>query len=116
MFKGNLKKLTLNNNFYRKVISTTDDMQLVLMSIPPNEEIGMEVHLETTQFIKVESGKGKAIIGQKIFYLKNGDGLVIPPKRKHNIINNGRSNLKLYTIYSPPEHPKDTKEKMKPTD
>ncbi len=89
-------------------------MQLVVMMIKPGEEIGMEKHLHTSQFIKVESGKAKAIIGDEKYYLKDGDAVIIPPKIYHNIINRGKSNLHLYTIYTPPEHPKKLKQKNKP--
>ena len=102
VFKDNIEKLTLNNNYYRKVIYTTPQMQLVLMSLPTNVEIGKEVHSYTTQFIRVESGKGVAYINKKRFNLHDGDSIVIPPGVSHNIIST--DDLKLYTIYSPPEH------------
>ena len=114
-YYGNIEKQTVKNNFYRKVIFTTKTMQLVLMSIPPGEEIGSERHKKTTQFIRVDSGKGRAVINNRTHRLSDGYALIIPPKQKHNIINTGRKPLKIYTIYSPPEHPKNKKEKRKPT-
>jgi mannose-6-phosphate isomerase-like protein (cupin superfamily) len=105
IYKKNIEKQTLNNNFYRKVIYTTPQQQLVLMSIPPGQEIGMEKHSKTTQFIRIESGKGIAKIADRKFLLKDGDAVIIPPNTLHNIISTGTQPLKLYTIYSPPEHP-----------
>lgn len=105
---GNIEKDTIINKFYRKVISTTKNLQLVLMSILPRQEIGKEKH-KKTQFIKVESGEGIAILGNKKYKLKKGYAIIIPPNKYHNIINNGKRSLKLYTIYSPPEHKKNTK-------
>lgn len=109
--KLNLEKDTKSNNFYRKVIETTPQIQLVLMSLEPGIEIGREKHTHTTQFIRVESGKGVAYIGNERFNLKDGDAVVIPPNVYHNI--KATTELKLYTIYSPPEHPKHKKEYTK---
>jgi mannose-6-phosphate isomerase-like protein (cupin superfamily) len=111
-FKKNIEKLTLNNNNYRKVLFTTKQQQLVLMSIKGHEEIGLEIHPKTTQFIRVESGRGKAIIGKEVYRLKDGDAIIIPSGVKHNIIAS-KDGLKLYTIYSPPHHPIGTIEKNK---
>jgi mannose-6-phosphate isomerase-like protein (cupin superfamily) len=88
-------------------------MQLVLMSIEEGQEIGREKHQYATQFIRVESGRAKAIVGKNIFILKDGDAIVVPPNTYHNIINTGKDPLKLYTIYSPPQHNKNTVEKNK---
>lgn len=112
-FRGNIEKLTRQNTYYRKVLHTTTNMQLVLMSLESGEEIGAEVHKKTSQFIRVEKGKAKAIIGRKTFYLRDGDAVIVPPGKRHNIINNGTGTLQLYTIYTPPEHPKNRKEKFK---
>jgi mannose-6-phosphate isomerase-like protein (cupin superfamily) len=79
------------------------------MSIPSGEEIGFEKHTNTTQFIRIESGKGIAIVSGKKYLLKDGDAIIIPPNTKHNIIATSNDPLKLYTIYSPPEHPKNLK-------
>jgi mannose-6-phosphate isomerase-like protein (cupin superfamily) len=106
-FKANIEKLTLNNRYYRKVLHTTPQQQLVLMNLKPHEEIGMEKHSYITQFIRVEDGTGKAIINKREYRLKDGDALVIPPNTTHNIIA-GKIGLKLYTIYSPPEHDSNT--------
>lgn len=113
-FRGNIEKITIQNNFYRKVLHTTSNMQLVVMTLKPGEEIGLEKHNHTSQFIRLESGNAKAIIGNKKYYLKEGDAIIIPPKTLHNIINNGSENLHLYTIYTPPEHSVHLKQKNKP--
>lgn len=105
----NIESDTLKNNNYRKVIYTVpDELQLVLMSLTPGEDIPSETHNSTTQFIRVESGYGYAQIGTKKYKLKDGISVVIPPKKKHYIKNTSKSkSLKIYTIYSPPEHPKN---------
>jgi len=114
-FFGNIENLTLENNFYRKVIFTTPTQQLVLMSLEPNQEIGSEVHEHTTQFIRIEKGECDAIINDKKIMLKDNDAIVISPNTKHNIINTSNINkVKLYTIYSPPEHPPNTIQVIKP--
>lgn len=112
VFKGNLEKLTLANTYYRKVIYTSKQQQLVLMNIQPMEEIGAEVHQKTSQFIRVESGNGTAIVGNKKYNLSDGSAILIPSGKRHNIVA-GRNGLKLYTIYSPPEHDPNTLEKRK---
>ncbi len=109
MFQGNLcinlEKETKENNLYRKVIYTNPGgMQLVLMCLKPNEEIGGEVHHDIDQFIRVETGNGIAIINNTKYELSDGFSIMIPKGLKHNIINTGNDNLKLYSIYSPPEH------------
>lgn len=102
---GNIQDMTLNNNYFRKVIDTTAYQQLVLMSIKPHEEIGKEIHQYNTQFIRIESGQCKAMIENKYFDLKKDDFVIVPPNKLHNIINTSTKPLKLYTIYSPPHHP-----------
>ena len=112
--KGNIEKLTNQNTYYRKVISTTPQQQLVLMCLKPLEEIGMEKHPHTTQFIRVESGRGKAVVGKSTYRLSDDSFIIIPPNKCHNIINTSKTKpLKLYTIYSPPEHKPGTKQKRK---
>lgn len=113
-FDVNIEDKTIKNENYREVLYTTPQTQLVVMSLKPKEEIGEEVHSKTTQFIRVEKGTGKAIIGGKETALKDGISVVIPAGTKHNIINTGDSELKLYTLYSPPEHKDGLIQKMKP--
>lgn len=105
-YNSNIESKTISNNNYRQVEYTDDLMQLVLMSLKPSEEIGMETHSATTQFIRVEKGNGLAIINDDKINLSDGSVVVIPYGYKHNIINTGNDDLKLYTIYTPPEHEK----------
>lgn len=101
---GDLNKLTLENNNYRKVISTTKKQQLVLMSLKPKEEIGLEIHKTIDQFIRIEKGTAMAIIGKNKYKLSKEHFITIPSNTYHNIINIGRGCLKLYSIYSLPHH------------
>lgn len=104
-FVRDLEKLTQRNRDFRHVISTTQYQQLVLMSIEPLDEIGTEVHSDVDQFIRVEKGKGLAILNDQVYRLRDGMAVIISAGTRHNIINNSRTQpLKLYTIYSPPEH------------
>ena len=105
-----LESITKENKNYREVLVTTKQMQLVLMSIPYKQNIVMEVHPKTTQFVKVESGVGEAILNGFTFKHKTGDSVVVEPGMKHDFISLSRRGLKLYTIYSPPEHKPDALE------
>lgn len=107
-FKGNIEKITSKNNYYRKVLHTNKYQQLVVMNLRPFEEIGEEVHPKTSQFIRVESGSGVAMIAGKKYILKDGDAIIIDNNVSHNV-KAGKNGLKLYTIYSPPEHKRNTK-------
>ena len=101
----NIEKDTLENENFRKVLYTGKNSQLVLMSLKPKEEIGMEVHEENDQFFRFEKGEGKCIIDGNEYELKDGVAIVIPAGAQHNIINTSESEeLKLYTIYSPAHH------------
>jgi mannose-6-phosphate isomerase-like protein (cupin superfamily) len=114
---GNICEMTINNNNYRKVINTTHHQQLVLMSLKPKEEIGMEMHKKVDQFIRIEKGSAIAIIGkdeQKKYKLKKEYFITIPGGTYHNIINIGKGELKLTTIYSPSNHKQGTIQKVKP--
>lgn len=115
IFVGNIEELTLNNDNFRKVLCTTTTQQLVVMNIIPKQDIGMETHSNTTQFIRVESGECDAVLNDITYKMKDNDAVVIPPGTKHNIINTSDTNpLKLYTIYSPPEHARGTVQHDKP--
>lgn len=109
----NLEKKTLENEFFREVLFTTDKSQLVLMALKPGEEIGMEVHPEHDQFIRIESGIGKAIMNGEESEIADGSGIVIPAGTQHNIINTSAVLMKLYTVYTPPEHKPGTIHKTK---
>ena len=97
-----------NTNF-RKVLFTAPHSQLVLMSLKPGEDIGVEVHPDNDQFIRIDAGHGQAIIDGETFDLMDGSAVVIPAGSQHNIINLSESeDLKLYTVYSPAHHPDGT--------
>jgi len=106
---GHIEDLTLQNNNFRQVIFTGKQSQLVLMTLQPNEEIGMETHGDNDQFFRFEHGNGKVIIGDEAFTVTDGDCVVIPSGTAHNIINTSATDtLKMYTIYSPAHHPEGT--------
>lgn len=102
-----LERITVDNLAFRRVIETSKEMQLVLMSLKVGEDIGMEIHPHTTQFIRVEEGRGVAILNGEKTKLKPGDAVWIPSGTQHNIINTGNERLSLYTIYAPPKHPQE---------
>ncbi len=110
----NLEDKTLKNNYFREVLFTTERSQLVVMALKPKEDIGEEVHADHDQFIRVESGTGKAIIDGTEYLLTDGVAVVVPAGAKHNIINTGSEPMKLYTIYTPPEHKPGTIHQNKP--
>ena len=112
----NIEKDSLENEDFRRVLYTTKRSQLVLMSIAPNEEIGMEVHEEHDQFIRVEAGTGKAVLDGVEHNLEDGSAVVIPAGMEHNVINTGDVDMKLYTIYTPPEHRDGIVHQQKPTE
>ena len=91
---------------------TDKNSQLVLMSLEPNEEIGEEVH-EVDQFLRIEQGNGKAILDGIENEVGDGFAILVPAGARHNIVNGSEGKMKLYTIYSPPEHKKDTLHKTK---
>jgi len=104
-YTTNIEKETLGNNNFRKVLYTGKHSQLVLMSLAPKEEIGMEVHEENDQFFRFEKGQGKCIIDGNEYDLGDGVAVVVPAGAQHNIINTSDTEgLKLYTIYSPAHH------------
>jgi mannose-6-phosphate isomerase-like protein (cupin superfamily) len=114
MFNGNIIKLTIGNNDFRRVIYTGPESQLVLMNISANEDIGMEVHHGVDQILFIVSGTCEATVGGKIFAVHEGDVVYVPAGTEHNFKNTGTEDLKLYSIYSPPEHPDGTVDITKP--
>ena len=111
-----IEKATLENTYYRRVLYTTDENQIVLMSIPPKEDIPCEIHHNITQFITIEAGEGEARIGKNVYNLKDGIALDIPAGAAHQIINTSSVEpLKLYSVYSPPEHPDQLIQISKPS-
>ena len=104
-YSTNIEKDTLENKNFRKVLYTGGNSQLVLMSLAPREEIGMEVHEENDQFFRFEKGQGKCIIDGNECPVGDGVAVVVPAGAQHNIINTSDTEeLKLYTIYSPAHH------------
>jgi mannose-6-phosphate isomerase-like protein (cupin superfamily) len=116
MFKiFDLEEETINNKNFRKVIDTKTNQQLVLMSLKPLENIPPEIHKKHDQFIKIEKGVGKVIINGTSHPFKSGYGFIIPAGTEHEIINtSAKKYLKLYSIYSPPEHKPGRIDKIKP--
>lgn len=110
----NIEERTLENDNFREVLFTAPGIQLVLMTIGVGDEIGLETHDDVDQFIRVESGEGKAILAGKEHALEDGSAVVIPRGTEHNIVNVSTSEpLKLYSIYTPPEHPDGTVHRTK---
>jgi mannose-6-phosphate isomerase-like protein (cupin superfamily) len=103
-FIANIEKWTEKNSDFRHVLYTGKQMQLVLMALRPGEEIGEEVHRDRDQFFRVEDGKGEVWIDGKTTKIESDTAIVVPAGARHNIKNTGEKSLKLYTIYSPPEH------------
>ena len=113
-FVIDIERKTLENENFREVLFTAPHSQLVVMTLQPGEEIGMETHDDIDQFIRVEAGTGKAILNGEDKALADGTAVVIPAGTEHNVVNSSQTEpLKLYTIYSPPEHPDGTINKTK---
>ncbi len=105
-YVDDIEAKTLANSFFREVLFTGKYCQLVLMSLLPNEEIGMEVHSNVDQFFRIDKGQGKVIMNGEEHEIKDGSAIIVPAGIDHNVINTSASEeLKLYTIYSPPNHP-----------
>ncbi len=103
-FNSNIEKDTRENENFRKVVYTGKHSQLVLMSLKPGEEIGMEVHKDNDQFFRFESGTGKVLIDGNEYAVSDGSAVIVPSGVPHNVINTGTDDLKMYTIYSPAHH------------
>lgn len=114
-YVGNIEKQTLDNNYFRQVLFTGKYAQLVVMCLQPGEEIGNEVHTNVDQFFRIEEGKAEFIFGGKEKHLvKDGDAVIVPAGTFHNVKNALKTKkLKLYTVYSPPNHPPETVHKTK---
>jgi mannose-6-phosphate isomerase-like protein (cupin superfamily) len=104
-FKSNIEKDTWENEKFRKVLYTGKHLQLVLMTLKVGEDIGAEIHPGNDQFFRFESGTGKCVIDGNEYTVKDGDVIVVPAGAKHNIINTAKTGeLKMYTLYGPPNH------------
>lgn len=112
-FADNIEKLTEENNNFRQVLYTGQNLQLVLMALQPGEEIGEEVHDDRDQFFRFETGTGEVLIDNVINKVKADDGVIVPAGAKHNVVNTGSEPLRLYTIYGPAEHLDSTIHKTK---
>ncbi len=111
-YVDNIERETLKNTDFRRVVYTGKHSQLVFMCIPPGEEIGEETH-HLDQFIRIEQGSATAILDDVKHDVKYDWAILVPAGTKHNIINEGKDDLKLYTLYSPPEHKDGTVEATK---
>lgn len=115
----NIEAATKQNETYRTALWTGEYLQLTLMSINPGDDIGLEIHRDHDQFIRVEEGQGIVQMGDKKHYLdfqrrvSDDDAIFIPAGKWHNLTNTGHRPLKLYSIYAPPEHPRGTVHKTK---
>ncbi len=114
-YVGPIEKLTEENKNFRQVVFTGKHLQLVVMCLQPDEEIGNEVHDDVDQFFRIEKGKAKFVFNNTEEHLVGpGDAVVVPAGVYHNVINASSSKkLRLYTIYTPPEHPAGTVHKTK---
>lgn len=113
-YHANIERLTIENTDFRRVLYTAEHCQLVLMSLKPKEEIGMEVHEDNDQFFRFEQGTGKVIINETEYVVSDGDTIIVPAGCKHNVINAmDDSDLKMYTLYSPAHHMDGTIHKTK---
>lgn len=101
---ANIEDLTEENTDFRRVLYSGSKLQLVLMSVPPGEELGGEIHADTDQFFRIEEGKGMIVVDGVTNKVAEGDGIVVPAGAHHNVICTGHDPLKLYTIYGPPHH------------
>lgn len=108
-FVANIEQLALSNTNFRQVLFTGVHCQLVVMNLKPGEDIGMEVHPNVDQFFRIELGDGKVVMNDEESVVSDGFAFVVPAGTQHNIINtSAEKELKLYTIYSPPNHPDGT--------
>lgn len=113
-YADNIEEKTLANEYFREVLYTGTYAQLVVMCLQPGEEIGMEVHETVDQFFRFEKGEGKVVIDGEEHLVKDGYAVIVPAGAQHNVINTSQIEpLKLYTIYSPPNHPQGTIHKIK---
>lgn len=104
----NIERETTRNDDFRRVLFTGPNTQLVLMTLKPGEEIGAETHDGHDQFFRIESGRGVVQLDGTEHKLADGSAVVVPAGVRHNVINSGDVPLRLYTLYSPPEHPEGT--------
>ncbi|MDK2898840.1 MAG: hypothetical protein PWQ10_27 [Patescibacteria group bacterium] len=112
-FVSNIETLTLENDNYRTTLWTGANLQITLMSILPGHDIGLEVHMDHDQFLRIEQGQATVQMGTdknnlETWQASDNDAIIVPASTWHNVINNGEELLKVYSIYAPPEHPHGT--------
>jgi mannose-6-phosphate isomerase-like protein (cupin superfamily) len=108
-FKVNIEKETIANTDFRRVLYTGEKSQLVLMTLQPGEEIGLEVHEDNDQFFRFDAGVGKVTINEETYEVADGDAVIVPAGAEHNVVNLSETEtLNLYTIYSPAHHKDQT--------
>ncbi len=110
---GDIEALTVGNTHFRRVLYTGRNLQLVLMTLQPGEEIGAEVHDDKDQFFRFESGTGEVLINDKSNPVEDGIAVIVPSGAKHNVRNTGEDLLTFYTLYGPPDHKDKTVHKTK---
>jgi mannose-6-phosphate isomerase-like protein (cupin superfamily) len=112
-YTANIEKLTAENTAFRQVLYTGHHLQLVLLALKPGEDIGMETHKTHDQFFRIEKGHGEVVIDGNRRKVKGGDAIIVPAGALHNVMNTGDKLLRLYTVYSPPNHMDGLVEKRK---
>jgi mannose-6-phosphate isomerase-like protein (cupin superfamily) len=116
---GDIERQTLENDTFRTVVFTGDQQQLTVMRLAPGEDIGLEIHLTTDQFLRVESGNGRVEFGKtkdaidETYDVEDDWAIIVPSGTWHNVVNTGDDDLKLYSLYAPPEHPDGTVHRTK---
>ena len=113
-YSSNIEEETVGNSFFRKVLYTGPNMQLVVMTLQPGEDIGMEVHDGHDQFFRVEQGEVVVFIDGEEITVKEDEVAIVPAGKQHNVTNQSETVAKLYTIYAPPEHPDGRVNETKP--
>lgn len=104
-YNGNIEKLTLENKNFRKVLYTAKHLQLVLMSVKPGQDVGLETHPDNDQFFRFESGEGRVFVDGTSYEVTDGDTVIVPAGSEHNILNmSNKKDLQFYTIYATPHH------------
>lgn len=103
-YHDNIETATEANEKFRKVLYTGHNLQLVLMSLKPGEEIGAEIHDDRDQFFRFEAGAGEVDIDDNTYRVKADDAVIVPQGARHNVRNTGSEPLRMYTLYGPPEH------------
>lgn len=103
-YVANIEDLTEDNDAFRQVLYTGQHLQLVLMALPPGQDIGSETHSTDDQFFRIEKSRGEIVIDGTTSFVKSGDGIIVPAGARHNLKNTGYKPLRLYTLYGPPNH------------